>query len=192
MTRTLYEMPEQHFPCTSIYFYKMNHQHLLPIKTGHLEVFFFNSGLPFIKWGLAEAFYSDKGSPFHKGMYEGYYNSSLPIALLEPPNFWRKISKDVPQISEVPGFHISNLPLGSSSPWPSRDDLLSNRSQITEASWSWEFAKLLDEWICFLPTKLLKQRTLLSLKWQWSQVIGEKCHKSPFNQVDLKLHKCKL
>ena len=35
-------------------------------------IFFFNSGLPFIKWGLAEAFYSDKGSPFHKGMYEGY------------------------------------------------------------------------------------------------------------------------
>ena len=58
--------------CTSIYFYKMHHQHLLPIKTGHLELVFFNSGLPFIKWGLAEAFYSDKGSPFHKGMYEGY------------------------------------------------------------------------------------------------------------------------
>ena len=75
MTHTLYEMPEQHFPCTSIYFYKMNHQHLLPIKTGHLELFFFNSGLPFIKWGLAEAFYSDKGSPFHKGMYKGYYIS---------------------------------------------------------------------------------------------------------------------
>ena len=50
----------------------MNHQHLLPIKTGHLELFLFNSGLPFIKWGLAEAFYSDKGSEFHKGMYEGY------------------------------------------------------------------------------------------------------------------------
>ena len=26
--------------CTSIYFYKMNCQHLLPIKTGHLELFF--------------------------------------------------------------------------------------------------------------------------------------------------------
>ncbi len=45
---------------------------LLPIKTGHLELCFFNAGLPFIKWGLAEAFYSDKGSQFHKGMYEGY------------------------------------------------------------------------------------------------------------------------
>ena len=44
-----------------------------------LELFFFNSGLPFIKWGLAEAFYSDKGSPFHKGMYEGYTNPRICI-----------------------------------------------------------------------------------------------------------------
>ena len=75
--------------CTSSHFYKMNRQHLLPIKTGHLELCFSIRSLHFIKWGLAGAFYSDKGSPFHKGARMGYKPGRFCLAkcLASTPKF---------------------------------------------------------------------------------------------------------
>ncbi len=54
--------------CTSSHFYKINHQHLLSIKTGHLDDFSIpiRSLVFFITWGLAGAFCRDKGSPWLK------------------------------------------------------------------------------------------------------------------------------
>ena len=52
MTDTIHEMPEQDFPVHKQPFYKMNHQHLLPIKSGHLELCFSLRSLPFIKYRI--------------------------------------------------------------------------------------------------------------------------------------------
>ena len=55
MTDTFYEMPEQDFPMYKQPFLKMYHQHLLPIKTGHLELFFFNSEPTFYKMSFRKS-----------------------------------------------------------------------------------------------------------------------------------------
>ena len=91
--------------CTSSHFYKMNHQHLLPIKTGHLESLFFNSEPTSCKMEF------DKGSPFHKGTRMRYHilnvqkwSKNLPITWVVSPKLrcvQKSTSLSLPRSSEV-------------------------------------------------------------------------------------------
>ena len=91
--------------CTSSHFYKMNHQHLLPIKIGHLELLFFNAEPTSCKMGF------DKGSPFHKGTRMRYHILNVQKWSKNPPITWvvspklrcvqKSTSLSLPRSSEV-------------------------------------------------------------------------------------------
>ena len=108
--------------CTSSHFHKMYHQHLLPIKTGHFELFFSIRSLPFIKWGRQEHFVSAKDPHFIKvyswGMVSG---EKLPVIPTHPPSPANSIPCTSVPPKEARLRSVTSKRSGITSAWQTRN-----------------------------------------------------------------------